>query len=97
MGTAETAKKRKVLDKPKRGRPRKVKSDTDAANSNPDDRCYFVTHPELLEGAPENECRGKPEFCSGCREFICAEHSRNVGLMGEHDPEDHLLDLDEVE
>jgi hypothetical protein len=83
-----------VLDKPRRGRPRSG-TDTEAATTNPDDRCYFITHPELLED--EAECRGKPEFCNGCREFICEEHARNVGLIGEHDPEEHLIDLDEVE
>jgi hypothetical protein len=96
MGATEPKKtpprgKDKKPRKPRRREPDRV------ATAIPEERCYFVTHPELIDLDDEDECRGTSTFCYGCREFICEEHARNLSLMGEHDPEDHLIYPEDLE
>lgn len=40
----------------------------------------------------ENEVT-EDDYCPGCNDYICEEHSRNLSLMGRHVPEDHWEDI----
>ena len=31
-------------------------------------------------------------YCHGCRECVCEDCDKSLGLMGAHDPSDHLHD-----
>jgi hypothetical protein len=52
--------------------------------------CYFDP-----KEASEGPCSGVVDFCFGCKQNICDGHSRNDGLMGSHDPYEHLENPDE--
>lgn len=98
MATPKRKQQQKVKQEQKRARkadPAKEVKTSEPAVQNPDERCYFSEHEDLLEDA--DECEGKVDFCNGCREFICEEHDRNTALMGEHDVEDHLVYIEDME
>ncbi len=45
----------------------------------------------------QEQCNGVDDYCYGCKVLICPDCSKNEGLMGAHDPDDHLDDDNQEE